>query len=496
MHQVDFTKYKDLNWVIAFSGGADSRLLLELCAENRKLAKSIKAVYVHHHLQEIADSWVDFCKSVCEKLSIPYFVEHVKVKEEGSIEANAREARYKALAKYIDNKDCVLFTAHHADDLLESMILALTRGSGISGLTSMPPERPFACGILARPLFSLSRKDIENECSKRNITYVTDPTNLMDNYDRNFIRLHVAPLLKERFSNILDGILLVNENLSNQKSVYYSLLSEKLKQIIDNSLIISGVNANKLENFDEGLRAELIRYYFKLNYDLNLNKTAISEILSLNKLSSDNKAIIKSSNKWGISIYKGIIYPSPLNITFNDEYELNLGEKLKVGNIVYYLEKVSPLKELGNQENPHEGLSKNSSQNFSQNSLEIWGKSLFNQVNTNAQTNLEGNDETSNPNMHSLDFIYLSEDDKVSLKFNLPSSLRIKPQNRVHSQILKNLWKEYSIPLYLRAFSPLVSINNEAALLYKVFRVGDTFNPLEEKAKGKDAYILRCEILN
>ena len=168
----DWIPWAGRPWIIAFSGGADSATLLDLAARNRSLASGIEAVYVHHHLQSIADDWEVFCRERCRELDIPFSAEHVTVDtSRGSVEAAAREARYQALSRHmLALNNPVLFVAHHQDDLLESVLLALFRGSSLRGLTSLKPEKPFCNGTLARPLLSLTRRDIEEYTREHGIS--------------------------------------------------------------------------------------------------------------------------------------------------------------------------------------------------------------------------------------------------------------------------------------------------------------------------------------
>ena len=308
--KVDFSVYQNLHWIIGFSGGADSRLLLELASLNRHYALSIKAIYVHHHLQSVADEWALICKNECTKLGVDFLVEHVTVPLKGSIEANAREARYNAFAKYM-TPNTVLFTAHHADDLLENELLALIRGAGINGLSSMPKFRRFAQGFLARPLLSLARSEIVKECAIRGLLYVTDPTNSDCAYDRNFLRSQITPLLKERFPQILSSIIKVQENLTHEKDSYEELLSKELENIRSANAYLEGISFKKISTYSLNLQRELLRFFLKKAYNIIANRDELGQILKFGKLGSDNKAecylvevIAKSSQNivWKVSL--------------------------------------------------------------------------------------------------------------------------------------------------------------------------------------------------
>ena len=107
-----------------------------------------------------------------------------------SIELLAREARYQALTKYIQEGD-ILLTGQHADDQLETFLLALKRGSGPKGLSSMAESMPFSGGSLVRPLLTIKRKTIEDAATKLGLEWVEDESNQDTRYDRKIGRAHV-----------------------------------------------------------------------------------------------------------------------------------------------------------------------------------------------------------------------------------------------------------------------------------------------------------------
>lgn len=475
----DFSAYQGLHWVIAFSGGADSRLLLQLASENRQLALSIKAVYVHHHLQDEADTWAKFCKNEAEKLGVECFIEHVDVSEKGSIEANAREARYLALSRYIQ-ENSVLFTAHHADDLFETLLFGIIRGSGLNGLTSMPSQRPFFRGILARPLLRMSRFDIEKACNERGIEFVIDPSNNDIFYDRNYLRIEVIPRIKRRFPQILSSVNKVQEHLTCEKNALYEFLEQELDKVIVKSKFIDGLNYDELIKRSDCVKQELLRYYFKKEHNCILNTKEIQDIFALGSLSSDNKALVDVGVN--IAYYRGMIYTLPKFLNIPDFIELKVGLPLLFSWGYYVLEKINPQsQELCSLES--DPLAKYVSEDICDYDLLYKkGYRLFNFLYENKK------------DLELLPCYYLlADDDKLSLKFKPLTSVRFKPISRLHSQLLKALWKEYKVPLYLRDFAPQVLVNGVSAGIYGVFKE-NYLDTLKEQSKPKSLYRLTCNV--
>ncbi len=155
----DQSAIKPHRLVVAFSGGVDSRVLLELAAQYTKTHEiDCLAIHVHHGLSENADHWAEQCQAWCDALSIPLAIERVTldVNNGESIEKLARDARYQAFEKHIRQGD-VLVTGQHIDDQVETFLLALKRGSGPKGLSSMAKVMPFSGSYIVRPMLSVTR---------------------------------------------------------------------------------------------------------------------------------------------------------------------------------------------------------------------------------------------------------------------------------------------------------------------------------------------------
>jgi len=134
-------RFPDVAVCVAFSGGADSTALLAALAMGPRARLRLRAVHVHHGLHADASLWSAHCRRLARRLEVPLTVVKVAVKRTrgASLEAQARDARYAALAAELHAGE-ILLTAHHADDQLETVLLQLLRGAGIAGLAAMPPS--------------------------------------------------------------------------------------------------------------------------------------------------------------------------------------------------------------------------------------------------------------------------------------------------------------------------------------------------------------------
>jgi tRNA(Ile)-lysidine synthase len=190
-------------WV-GFSGGADSTALLQALHECReKLTVSIQSVHFHHGLQDAADAWQDHCRTFCAERDIPFLSKKLEISSSGrsSPEEAARNCRYRAVAEILGNNEMYL-TAHHAEDQAETLFLNLMRGSGIEGLAGIPVLRNLENGWVARPLLDRNRPELERFLQKRNIAWLTDPSNEDRAFDRNYLRQELFPILEQRWPGL------------------------------------------------------------------------------------------------------------------------------------------------------------------------------------------------------------------------------------------------------------------------------------------------------
>jgi tRNA(Ile)-lysidine synthase len=189
--------------VIAYSGGRDSTVLLDLARRLREARtpgwSKLVAVHVHHGLQPQADDWAAHCERVCAEWDIPIDVRRVRVpRGERGVEAAAREARYAALAAAAREHGArYVLTAHHQDDRIETFLLQWLRGAGVDGLAAIPPRRAFGAGLaLLRPLLDVPRERIDRYARARDLPFVEDPSNADTRLARNALRARVLPELE------------------------------------------------------------------------------------------------------------------------------------------------------------------------------------------------------------------------------------------------------------------------------------------------------------
>lgn len=208
LHRLTQDLPKPGRYVIAFSGGLDSTVLLHLMAGLRaELQAPVSAIHVDHGLQTEAAAWGGHCRAVCNRLEVGFrlLTTDATPAPGQSPEAAARDARYRALAAAMQSGD-MLLTAHHRDDQVETLLLQLLRGAGADGLAAMPMLKPWGDGWHARPLLDVTRARLQQWATSSGLAWVEDPSNAAVHADRNFLRHEVLPKLASRWPGLRAGI--------------------------------------------------------------------------------------------------------------------------------------------------------------------------------------------------------------------------------------------------------------------------------------------------
>ena len=189
---------------VALSGSADSTALLLACHE--RWPHQVRAIHIHHGLQEAADSFASHCETLCAHLQVPLVVSHVNAHAQPgqSPEEAARSARYQALASVIKNNPSLegvrdIALGQHADDQIETLILALSRGAGLPGMASMPAQWAREGLQWHRPFLQVPGAQLRALLVQQGQTWAEDPSNQNEHFTRNRIRARVMPALEAAF---------------------------------------------------------------------------------------------------------------------------------------------------------------------------------------------------------------------------------------------------------------------------------------------------------
>ncbi len=230
--------------LLAYSGGLDSSVLLHLLvAVRQRSGLPIRAAYIHHGLNPLADSWAEHCCQQCERWQVPFASLPVKVEaQNGGIEAAARTARYQALQAHLQEGEALL-TAQHLDDQSETFLLALKRGSGPAGLSAMAAQSMLGHHRLVRPLLGISRLQLEAYAQRHQLGWIKDDSNQDERFDRNFLRRQILPRLTQRWPHFPSAVARSAQLCAEQEQLLDELLEESLQALCqpDGALSIDGL---------------------------------------------------------------------------------------------------------------------------------------------------------------------------------------------------------------------------------------------------------------
>jgi tRNA(Ile)-lysidine synthase len=306
---------------VALSGGVDSVVLLHLLYQLQKRQNfTLKASHVHHGLSKNADKWVKFCEKLCKKLSVPLDVHHIKLPQKKSlgIEGEARQLRYE---KLLQSQTDLVVLAHHEDDQAETFLLQLMRGAGVKGLSSMAHFDDSR--RLWRPLLNASRIDIESYAKKHKLKWIEDESNQNIDFDRNFIRSKVLPILKNKFNHIIKVISRSSSHLAEAQHLLDDLAKIDLKSYLKSNKYKHKLNVKTLDKLSNGRAKNVLRYWLEINAQLMPSKDLLDELLR-QVLTAKKDATIKIqiSKNYEIRRYKDQIYIVRKDLKDQKNYEI------------------------------------------------------------------------------------------------------------------------------------------------------------------------------
>jgi len=250
--------------LLALSGGLDSSVLLHMLATAKQtIPFQLHAMHVHHGLSANADAWADFSSQQCQLLNVPIEIVRVQVDKNSKlgIEAAARQLRYEALFDFKTNGIAPDFivTAHHQDDQAETLLLQLFRGAGVKGLSSMAALDE--ARRLMRPLLDASRQALQEYAAQYQITWCDDESNDNTQFERNFVRNGVMPLLASRYPAVKSVLARSASHIAEANDLLDSLAKIDAEDLLqNNSLCLQG-----LTSLDLPRAKNLLRWWFAQN---------------------------------------------------------------------------------------------------------------------------------------------------------------------------------------------------------------------------------------
>ncbi|QSX32443.1 tRNA lysidine(34) synthetase TilS [Shewanella avicenniae] len=416
---------------LGFSGGMDSALLAYalslLVRQQPELRHRVHLVHVHHGLNPYAEQWAALCSNLAHEYQLDSKTCYVKVDTRAgvSIEAEARSQRYQAL-KALMNRGDVLLTAHHQDDQLETLLLALKRGQGPKGLAAMGAIQTLADDYWQlRPMLHISRADIEQAVDELALDFVTDDSNFDTRYDRNFLRQAIIPELKQRWPAIAETAARSAQLCAEQQALLEEVAAEKLKPLLGHCAITEQATllVAPLAQMNAAWQRQLVRQFCQLRKLAPPSQVQLEQLLQQLLCAESDATVALNFANVVYRRFNGALYvepvafdrePTPLQLTSAQLHDLLQGQL------------VLPLAK------PWQAM---------RSALTHSGARI-------ALDSLQGD---------------------VEIRYAISGSTRCHPHWRQQGRELKKVWQEAKVPVWRRSQIPLLYVDGELITAVGVF---------------------------
>ena len=330
---IDFLKNtleKNITVVLGLSGGPDSMCLFHILLNlKEEYHLNIICAHVNHNVRKESEKEEQFVREFCEDNNCIFETIKLNIENKKNFEAKARKERYNFFESVVKKYNAnVLMTAHHGDDLTETILMHLTRGSNLKGYAGFRKITDYNNYKLIRPLIYLTKDEIVEYCKKNNIKYCIDASNESNAFTRNRYRLHILPFLKQENKNVHKKFLKFSEELEMVEDYLAKTTQSALTRVYDSDK----VNLHELNKLDLLLKKRVIEYILKEEYQDDISKLNDRHINLILKICT--------------SVKPNISIKLPLNKTLVKEYNhLYFCNKVPIKSKEYILEDYLKLNE-------------------------------------------------------------------------------------------------------------------------------------------------------
>ena len=312
------------NIVVGVSAGPDSMALLYILIELRKKYNfKIIVAHINHNIREESKEEEEFLRDYCAKNNVIF--ESMIIKEYGddNFHNEARNIRYnfyhELIKKYGAN---YLMTGHHGDDLIETILMRIVRGSTIKGYSGFEKIVDMQNYKIIRPLIYVTKEELENFDKENNIPYRIDKSNYKDKYTRNRYRKYVLPFLKQEDTRVHEKFLKFSESLQEYDRLLTKLTNIEMARVYKDGII----NVNEFKKTDILIERRIIDYIFSLLYQddlMEIDNRHVDLVIELINSSKASSSIYLPNDYLAIKEYDKVYFKKKINnIEFYD-IELN-----------------------------------------------------------------------------------------------------------------------------------------------------------------------------
>jgi tRNA(Ile)-lysidine synthase len=270
---------------VAFSGGADSTALLCACAQ--QWPGHVRAIHIHHGLQEAANHFAIQCQELCDRLQVPLVICKVNAHHAPgqSPEDAARSARYHALSQAVHTHPSLkgvqdIAVAQHADDQVETLLLALSRGAGLPGLASMPSQWVRDGLRWHRPFLNVPGATLREHSRAAQVSWVEDPTNQDEQFTRNRIRAQLLPALERAFPQFRETFARSAAHAAQAQEILDEVAHEDWLKVSDTGALSGAPRIASLQKLTQARQSLVLRHWLKQTYQTTPSTVQLVELLS------------------------------------------------------------------------------------------------------------------------------------------------------------------------------------------------------------------------
>jgi len=322
---------KDDKIIVAVSGGPDSMCLLHLLYSlKEKLNLEIITAHVNHNIRESAKSEEKFVKKFCEERNIIFETMTIESLICSNFQHETRRIRYDFFESLINKyKANYLMIAHHGDDLIETILMRMVRGSSFAGYAGFKKQINKDNYEIIRPLIKLTKEEIILYLKENNIKYVIDESNNKDDYTRNRFRHNVLPFLKKENGNVHKKFLKFHQVLTDYDEYFKKIINKDLNKVFKNNKL----DLKKYKELDDLMQTKIIEEILEQQYNEDLNLITDQHVREIKKLIDSKSKNVTISFADGLGL---VVVKSYDTLTFekkkyyNEPYNIKLEKEVKL----------------------------------------------------------------------------------------------------------------------------------------------------------------------
>jgi tRNA(Ile)-lysidine synthase len=329
--------------LVALSGGPDSVFLLHFLNKYKKKYKiEIGAAHINHLLRGKESNRDNmFCEAICDELSIPFYnlsrnIKSLAKKNKTSLEVAGRKIRYEFFEKISESNGYnKIATAHNADDNAETVLINLIKGAGLKGIAGIPIRRK----NIIRPILSITKKEILDYLEANKFEYRIDQSNLSNEFERNFLRNEVIPLIHKNINPALSNSIL-NTSLNLQRLNYWienytNKINSEIREIKNKRVMIPDEIIGMDDDF---MTSYILKDIIDDNFMVKLESKDLKKLLSLKKKPS-GKSEELSSNLRAFRERNHIFIKKNISAKKIGSIRINIGDEVRINKKIFSITK-------------------------------------------------------------------------------------------------------------------------------------------------------------